>query len=217
MGTQEDRPFRLTWTRLRGDAPAAWDELIHAVRPAAMLLLIEARMGAALRTRLPADDVWQETLLRAWGNRARFDGRDLGAFRHWLLAIAEDRLHSLLENEHDPALATVRPALPLRAALAAGRSSPGPQYAGPVPATSPLRAASDRAEARAMRAALDGLPPEQRYLLWLREFEGLEVEEIAERLELDGGLVRERVRRGLISYQHRVRAALRFGEQEAPQ
>ncbi len=214
MGTQEDRPFRLTWTRLRGDAPAAWDELIHAVRPAAMLLLIEARMGAALRERLPAEDIWQETLLRAWGRRTRFDGRDLGAFRRWLLSIAEDRLRSLLELEDDPDREAAKPALPLRAGCAAGWSAPGPEYAGPVPATAPRRAASDRDEARAMRAALDGLPPEQRYVLWLREFEGLEVEEIAERLELDGGLVRERLRRGLISYQHRVRCALRYGEHE---
>src|SRR4030095_9501951 len=45
------------------DSPPAWVELIEAVSPAALLVVIEARMSAALKARHSPEDILQEALL----------------------------------------------------------------------------------------------------------------------------------------------------------
>ena len=69
MESPKDSSLKFSVQALRNDAKASWDGLIRAVRPPLMLLLIEARMGTALRNELSSDDIWQETLILAWRDR----------------------------------------------------------------------------------------------------------------------------------------------------
>ena len=63
------------------------------------------------------------------------------------------------------------------------------------------RALESSGLARALQSALEALPAEQRATFVLREFEGLEYEEIARVLGLEPGTVRSRL--------HRARESLR--------
>src|SRR5205085_2410793 len=84
---------------LRSDDGRAWDWLIESVGPASMLVAIETRMSAQLRERYAAEDVWQETLLGAWRDRAKCEWNGLAPFRRWLLQIAEHLLLNLADRE----------------------------------------------------------------------------------------------------------------------
>ena len=180
---------------LRSDDPLAWDRLIDAVGPSTMLLRLEAAVGASLRGKVAVEDVWREALLRTWSIRDKIEWTGLPDFRRQILAIADEVIRQRVEDG-DGGKVT---AMPRR-----GSSS---VHAGPVACSSPARAAADRAEADAMRSALDRLTPELRYVVWLSEFEELEPMAIAERLELMLSEVQERLRRGTIAFRHKLRAA----------
>ena len=42
----------------------AWDDLVEAVNPASLLVLIERRMGASLKAHHSAEDIFQDALMR---------------------------------------------------------------------------------------------------------------------------------------------------------
>nr|HPM25550.1 hypothetical protein [Phycisphaerae bacterium] len=63
------------------DSPGAWDRLLEAVGPAALLAVIELRMSTALKRQYPAEDVLQEALLHAWRDRTRHEWRGVRSFR----------------------------------------------------------------------------------------------------------------------------------------
>src|SRR5215813_12300966 len=81
------------------DDAAVFDRLVESIGPASMLVALDQRMGTLLRQRMSAADVWQETLLHAWRDRARLQWKGLAAFRRWLMEIAEHRLHDLRDRE----------------------------------------------------------------------------------------------------------------------
>ncbi len=178
---------------LRHGDPHAWDRLIDAVGPSAMLVRVEAALGARFRGQVGVDEIWRETLLRTWRVRESLDWSGLPAFRRQLLAIAEEVIKEQLEDGEGGRV-TPMP-----------RRSSGSVHAGPIAFTSPARASADREEAFAMRYALDRLSPEFRYVVWLSEFEELSPQTIAERLELDLPEVQDRLRRGTIAFRHKLR------------
>ena len=71
----------------RFDSAEEWSRRIEAVGPASMLVVIGWRMSDALKKRMAPEDIWQETLLHAWRDRARFEWRGIKSFRVWLLKI----------------------------------------------------------------------------------------------------------------------------------
>jgi len=121
----------------------AWDQLIAAVNPPAMLVAIESMMGTALRERMSADDVWQETLLHAWRDRAKCEWRGTPAFRRWLIEVARHRIHDLADTQAAQKRGSGREVLFTDRDVSSG-SQTDDHYAGPCEQTTPGRAAADR-------------------------------------------------------------------------
>jgi RNA polymerase sigma-70 factor (ECF subfamily) len=111
------------------------------------------------RDRHLAEDLTQETLLRAWRHRARL--RDPRAARVWLFRIAANLWRDQARRGRLPV-------------ARAGPLDDAPDQAGP-----PERRAEEREELARALAALDGLPPRQREVLYLSACEGLAPAEVA--------------------------------------
>lgn len=56
-------------------------------------------MSAALRRRHTPEDIWQETLLHAWRDRARYEWRGFKSFRFWLMFIIDNRICAAAAHE----------------------------------------------------------------------------------------------------------------------
>ncbi len=183
---------------------ASWDRLIAGVNPPAMLVAIRAMMGRVLRERLDADDVWQETLLHAFRDRARCEWRGLAAFRRWLLEIAHHRIHDLADQTNAQKRGAGRELRFADRDLASG-SQGDEHYAGPCAHTTPGRAAADRETADHLEQALAAVPDEWRDVVRLRLFEDLSLEQIAGRLGIGVEGVRYRFRHGAEAYRRELR------------
>ncbi|MBX6385368.1 MAG: RNA polymerase subunit sigma-70 [Microbispora sp.] len=146
-----------------------------------------------------AEDMVQETLLRAWRARESFEGRS--TFRAWLYRIATN---ACLDALSGPALA--------RVVVADAPEGPGRPAAADVPWLTPYPddlldlAAPDEgrpdavAVARetvelAFLAAIQHLPPRQRAVLILRDVTGWPVAEVAEALEMSVASVKSALQR----------------------
>jgi RNA polymerase sigma-70 factor (ECF subfamily) len=135
-----------------------------------------------------AEDLAQETFLRAFAALPRFDPRGPARLSTWILTIAA-RLCVDELRRHAPAFE------PLVAAL----ETPGPSRADEQTRRRRLAARIDE--------ALAELSPEYRVAFVLREFHELEYPEIAAALHIDRGTVKSRL--------SRARAALRAALTEA--
>ena len=190
-------------TPLQSADPLAWDRLIEALGPASMIAAIAASTDAATRTRIPPEDLWQETLLLAWRNRAEFVWQGLTSFRRWLLQIAANRLRNWIE--HDAAAKRGGGPTTSLSVLASTQGGSASCYAGPIATTTPSRVASDAEQAGILHEALASLPDDLREVVRLRLFEGLLIEDVAQRLALGESAVRHRLRKGAELFEHRLR------------
>ncbi len=155
-------------------------ESSHSATPAArteatVTPLVEEHIAAVYRYALRlagradvAEELAQETMLRAWRHRARL--REPRAARLWLLRIAGNLWTDQLRRKR------FRPQ-----ALEAEPPCPGP---------SPGRAAGERENVQRALAAMDELPPRQRQVMYLATCEGLSHAEVAEVLGIDEGAVK---------------------------
>lgn len=136
---------------------------------------------AMLRDASEAEDVTEETFWQAWRQAARYDGAR-GTVSSWLLTIARSRALDRLRARRR------RPEEPLGddAANAIESAGTGADVAVDL---------GDRA--RAVRAAVQLLPAEQREALQLAYFGGLSQTEIAERTGQPLGTVKTRMRLGV--------------------
>ena len=177
-----------------GPAADAADELVRRFRP---------RVVGLARTILGdsagADDVAQETFLRAWRHAASFDPRR-GSVAAWLLTIA--RRIAL-----DAVRARVRrrtlPVDPLELAQVEQASG-----------DDPAREAGVAEEARQVRKALAVLPAEQARALVLATWYGATAAEIAAHENIPLGTAKTRLRAGLIKLRVALTPALRIPEAE---
>lgn len=171
---------------LAGDSEAFAD-LVREHGPGVLRLV--ARL---LPSRELAEDVAQETFLRAYSNLARYD--PVYPFRSWLYRIASnlcvDALRRWKAAPSSVSMDEVPEGNVAGTGPAAGGSEPGSAGAGD-PA---LEAERDEAAA-AVRAAVRDLPPEYRLLVVMAHFEGMKNNEIAEATGLSPGLVKNRLYR----------------------
>lgn len=138
-----------------------------------------------LLTRVPpseADDLAQEVFLKAMSELPRL--RDDGAFGGWLATIARNRAHDYYRR--------LRETVELPEDLAAPRTSD-----------------RDAHEARAVWAALQGLPRTYRESLILRLVEGMTGPEIARRTGLQPTSVRVNLHRGMKMLRERLQVTER--------
>jgi RNA polymerase sigma-70 factor (ECF subfamily) len=139
----------------------AFDELTRPLTDS-MLASIRRRIGPKLREKLDAEDVLQETLLRAFQSMKEFQWQGEDSFRRWIQGISANFiLHSARKYG-------LRTTFRIDRDPVAGDISPSRQH---------------RREERfdRLKKSLDELPPESRTIVRLSRIEGLKIKEIAER------------------------------------
>ena len=138
-----------------------------------------------------SEDLVQETLLRAWRNRASFEGRS--TFRAWLYRIATNACLDFLDRHPRHPLRYQGP--PIRPPSVAAAPPDNIPWLQPYPdALLDLVAASDTEPSDAViaretieltfLAAIQHLPPKQRAVLILRDVMGWSASETAALLDL---------------------------------
>jgi RNA polymerase sigma-70 factor (ECF subfamily) len=152
-----------------------------------------------------AEDLVQETLLRAWKARDRYDGAR-ASLRTWLYRIATNACLSALES---------RQRRPLPSGLGAPSTDPEaplvPDFAvpwlQPLPGgylgaekLDPQERAVERDSVRlALVAAMQLLPPRQRAVLLLRDVLGFSAVEVAEQLDASTAAVNSALQRARVA------------------
>jgi RNA polymerase sigma-70 factor (ECF subfamily) len=135
-----------------------------------------------------ADDAVQETLMRAWQARDRFEGRS--SVRSWLYRIATNVCLDSLRSRQRRAL-PMDLAGPVPATTVPSEELPAARWVEPMPDEDVVPAATDPAQRAVSRdsvrlafiAALQHLPPRQRAVLILREVLCWQATEVAELLD----------------------------------
>ena len=127
-----------------------------------------------------AEDVAQETFVRAYQHLAKFDPKY--PFGAWLLTIARNL--ALNYKQRRPPAADP---LPEEGAGRKSLASPG---------ADPAKTIEDRESMSAIRSAIWAIQQEFREALALRYVEGLKYEEIAARLKVPMGTVKSRIFKG---------------------
>jgi RNA polymerase sigma-70 factor, ECF subfamily len=144
-----------------------------------------------LRDRGEAEDVLQEVFVRVW-ERAETYAPSLGAPSAWLVRIARnraiDRLRSRLVRAH------------------VSEATDDPPRDAPAVAPDPESLAQMSESRRAILAALDGMPPEQRRLIEAAYFEGYTQSELAEKFGLPLGTVKTRIRTAMQALREKLGA-----------
>jgi RNA polymerase sigma factor (sigma-70 family) len=137
-----------------------------------------------------AEEIVQEVFLGVWRNPGAYDvGR--GSVRSWLMGMVHHRAVDAVRREE---------AQRRRAEDASGAEVEVVED----PAERVLEEVSAPQEQRAVRAALEELPQEQRQVIELMYFDGLSQSAISQRLSLPLGTVKSRTLLGM----RRLRAAL---------
>src|SRR5262245_33816070 len=75
--------------------PNEWDRVIEAIGPGSVLVVISSAMSDRLKAQCSPEDIWQETLLSAWRDRAQHHWEDTRTYRRWVLEIARNRIRDL--------------------------------------------------------------------------------------------------------------------------
>jgi len=137
-----------------------------------------------------AEEIVQEAFLSVWRNPDGYD-RERGSVRAWLMGMVHHRAVDAVRREQSQR-----------------KRAEDPRAAGVVHVTDIADRVVDELglpeERTAVRAALDGLPPEQREVIELMYFGGLSQSKVAARLDLPLGTVKSRTLLGM----RRLRAAL---------
>ena len=120
-----------------------------------------------------ADDVVQETFLKAFRQLARFESRS--SFATWLYRITVNCSHDLMRQ---------RPRAGTRMSLDDPDQGASFQLADPSAAADPLRELSRRQIDARVRAAMRELSAQERSAFVMRHYEGLSIEEIGRVLDL---------------------------------
>jgi RNA polymerase sigma-70 factor, ECF subfamily len=158
-----------------GDAPAF--EVIFDRHSGAAFSLAYRMCGR----RALAEEIVQEAFVSLWRSNARYE-RTRGSVRSWVLRVVHNRAIDAFRRE----------------VSTAGNDVPGDWITEALPARERTdEEAERRSDARLVRSALDGLPPDQRQVIELAYFGGFSHTQIADALGLPAGTVKGRMRLAL--------------------
>ncbi|MGH3036895.1 MAG: sigma-70 family RNA polymerase sigma factor [Gaiellaceae bacterium] len=151
-----------------------------------------------------AEDLVQETFLRAWRNRASFEGRS--TFRAWLYRIATNACLDALAQDARRAPSDPGAALPAPADLPWLQPYPDLLLDGAAPSEGEPDAAAVSKETieLAFLAAIQHLPPRQRAVLILRDVLGWSAKETASLLESSVAAVNSALQRARATLKERL-------------
>jgi RNA polymerase sigma-70 factor (ECF subfamily) len=151
-----------------------------------------------------AEDLVQETFLRAWRKRASFEGRS--TFRAWLYRIATNACLDALAHDALRAPADPGAALPAPADLPWLQPYPDLLLDGAAPSEGEPDAAAVSKETieLAFLAAIQHLPPRQRAVLILRDVLGWPAKETASLLETSVSSVNSALQRARATLKERL-------------
>ncbi len=175
-------------SRARDGDRAAFDELVWSNQDR-LLRQIRSRLGKRVRSALDAEDVYQESVSRAFVAIAKFRWQGEESFYRWLAGIAEHLIRSASQRK---SLDDIR----LTREVAASDVTPSK--------TARRSERFDRLE-----GAINNLSDDQRTALKLARLDGLPVREIAAKMERSESAVYALLSRAL----DRLRAT--FGETES--
>lgn len=193
-----------------GERIAGWIRAARAGDDSARRRLFEAgrsylavaaayHLQRRLRAKVDVSDVVQETLLDAHGGFDRFAGTTAGEWLAWLRRIAARNALDAAKRYRGTAKRDAGREVPLDGdADGAGRIDP----------VSPISSPSERllrGERELLLAeAIDGLPPDQREVVLLRNVERLPFEDVAERMGRSAGACRMLWMRALAGLRERL-------------
>jgi RNA polymerase sigma-70 factor (ECF subfamily) len=138
-----------------------------------------------VRDATEAQDIVHDAFLNVWEKAAVFDVQRGSAFS-WLVTLVRNRAIDRVRMRRR------------RAELLATSAPSDLGYVEDPPRVSPDDSSASSDDARAVRAAVAVLPPEQQRALELAFFSGLTQEQIAQKLNEPLGTVKARIRRGLL-------------------
>lgn len=159
----------------RGDR-SAFDELAERLR-GRLLGFIRTRLGHRLRRQFEPEDILQGTFLKAFGSLERFECRGKGSLFGWLATIAEYEIRGLGRSQK-------LDALPL-----------DEDPSGSAPSPSRIVRREERFDR--LESALDSLGADHRTVIRLARIEGLQIAEVARRMDRSPGAVRHLLLRAL--------------------
>jgi RNA polymerase sigma-70 factor (ECF subfamily) len=172
--TVRDRETELVAKSVAGDRVAIQQLLVsHGSR---ILTFVEKRLAGSVRDVIDPEDIVQQTFAQAYQSISRFR-KDEGTFLSWLTGIAENKVKDAIKTrQRDKRGGRWR-----RVREAATDSSPAEDLVtllskGHTPSVS----AMNHEAVRAVRAAIDALPEEQRVAVQLRLLEGKHLDECAQ-------------------------------------
>ena len=148
--------------------------------------LVYALCVRLLRDPAEAEEVTQEAFWYVWTHSERFDP-ERGSARSFLVQIARSRGLDRLRRQRR------------RLHLLRGQDELAVNEPAGSRATTPLQSAVSAQAQTRVRAALAGLPENQRRVVMLSFFDGLTHSEIADQLGVPLGTVKTRIRRGLLA------------------
>jgi RNA polymerase sigma-70 factor, ECF subfamily len=149
-------------------------------------MLARMQVGLRLQSKLDADDLVQETCLRAHRTIGQFRGTTEEEFLAWLRAILAHVLADQIRRYHGTESRDPRLERALESEL--DRSSEGFVRSFAAPTSSPSQRLVRHERAAHLARALERLSPAAREVVALRHFEDLSFPEIARRMDrtLDG-------------------------------
>ena len=168
--------------RFLGGDPTGFEQIVRHY--SGMVFALAARLVGPWE----AEEVVQETFLRAWRGLESFRGES--SLKTWLYTIALNRAKA-----RQGTLARMRTVFASPRASAED-DKPWPGVEAPDPSASPEEQAVALEQRARLRKAIRNLPEEFRHAVVLRDLEGLSYDDIARVLSVPIGTVRSRIARG---------------------
>jgi RNA polymerase sigma-70 factor, ECF subfamily len=158
----ESRAIDLVSRAQRGER-AAFDRLVDLYRPR-IEALVDARLGAHLRGEIETDDVFQETLLKAFESIERFSWEGEDSFMRWVGTIAENVIRGAARRAERR------------------QNLPPPASAHDDGNLTQSRVLRRDERFQRFQAAFDALDPDARKVIYLARIRGLPMSEVARRI-----------------------------------